>query len=375
MKKGHTILLIMNLVLISMMLFNSITHIMNEYVLVLFLSLFFIINYKYFGIEKSHKYNQKDIFFNIVIGCLSYTLITYLLGLWLGFLYNPYSFRISEIIYRTLPLILTIILSELIRYIFVKKGRNYKSILVLSVITFTLIDVTLITKLYNFSDNNAILEFILLLIAIITRNIFLTYVSHKYDYKIPIFYRLYMELPMYILPLFPKLGDYVDTLIKFLIPVVFIYIIKGTTIKEESTEIHTKKGIKVRKNLVRTLLVLIIIAFIGITCGWFKYFTLGIGSGSMTPNINKGDAVIVEKLNKNELKKLKRNDILVFTYNNKIIVHRIVDIKNGSYYTKGDYNKDVDLYPVQEKDIIGKANIKIRYIALPSVWLNEQLQK
>lgn len=76
----------------------------------------------------------------------------------------------------------------------------------------------------------------------------------------------------------------------------------------------------------------------------------------MYPNINPGDIVVVENKNKASLNK---NDIITFKANNSVITHRIVDIKDSVYITKGDNNDVVDPFNVTYEDILGKVLFKI----------------
>ena len=100
----------------------------------------------------------------------------------------------------------------------------------------------------------------------------------------------------------------------------------------------------------------------------------------MTPNVNKGDAVIVEKLDIDEIKKIKIGEILVFKKEGKIIVHRVVQknkITEDEYYfyTKGDNNNSYDGYPISIDNIIGVVKARIKFIGYPTVLLNEILER
>ena len=116
---------------------------------------------------------------------------------------------------------------------------------------------------------------------------------------------------------------------------------------------------------------------ISLTSGMFKYYALAIGSESMEPKINKGDVVVVEKLNEKEIKKLKEGEVLVYKHNDMVIVHRIVRVKeyNGAIYfnTKGDNNGEEDSWTIDEQLVIGRAIFKIPYLGVPTVWLNEKV--
>ena len=93
----------------------------------------------------------------------------------------------------------------------------------------------------------------------------------------------------------------------------------------------------------------------------------------MTPNIYKGDVVIVDQ--KTDLNRLKIGDIIAHNYDGRVIVHRLVDkerVGNEWYfYTKGDANNCKDAYIIYEDMVVGVVEYKISYLGLPTVWINE----
>ena len=97
----------------------------------------------------------------------------------------------------------------------------------------------------------------------------------------------------------------------------------------------------------------------------------------MTPTICKGDAIIVKKLDEEEIKELNVGDVLVFKNSGKTIVHRIVKVLQikGKYCfkTKGDYNVAEDANITNQDDVVGTTYLKIPWIGIPTVWLNEQV--
>ena len=108
----------------------------------------------------------------------------------------------------------------------------------------------------------------------------------------------------------------------------------------------------------------------------FKYFIAAVGSGSMEPTINTGDAILVKKLDKDEIKNLNIGDILVYKKYQKMVVHRIVTIIPDEnellFVTKGDHNNDSDNYVVSEKEVVGTTIFRIPFIGLPTIWLVNQ---
>ena len=80
----------------------------------------------------------------------------------------------------------------------------------------------------------------------------------------------------------------------------------------------------------------------------FGYTFFEIVSGSMSPTIEKGDMILV-KLDTD----YKVGDIISFKEDDSVITHRIVEIKENSYVTKGDSNNTLD-NPITKDRIIGK---------------------
>ena len=118
---------------------------------------------------------------------------------------------------------------------------------------------------------------------------------------------------------------------------------------------------------------LLVIFLVYITSGYFYYHAIVIATGSMTPNILKGDVVVIEKIpNK---KDIEVGQVIAYKHEDIIVVHRLVKtVKvNGEvfYYTKGDANNDVDKYKITEDMVIGVVNVKVPYIGYPTIWIKE----
>jgi signal peptidase len=180
-----------------------------------------------------------------------------------------------------------------------------------------------------------------------------------------------MEGYIFIVPFTPRLGPYVTAVLAILLPVICAFVLYST-IKKDKLDKPPKSR---RKNIIAAIIVFIVVIVVMSNSGFFKYQNMTIGSNSMKPYMSKGDIIILEKLKGKELKELKKDDILVFRYNTKIIAHRIYEvIDNGSeimYRTKGDANDQVDNTLIREGDVIGVLRYRIRYIGLPSIWIQE----
>lgn len=95
------------------------------------------------------------------------------------------------------------------------------------------------------------------------------------------------------------------------------------------------------------------------TPSFFGIKSYAVVSGSMKPSLKVGDIVIVKHTKKNEL---KNEDIISFRRNDLIITHRIIEIDDEGYTTKGDYNNIEDAEKVKYEDIEGKVILKIPFL-------------
>ena len=379
MKKGQVRLILISLVLIAIMAVNCFANIFNKYTFVLFLFVSFLIIRKLIGFDwKNTSYTKNDVLITVLMYSVFYSVLTYLMGLFLGFLNTGYNLTILNIIKNIVINGLIIGLVEIIRYAIIKKGYKYKSIIVLSVIVFILSDITLVIRGFDLSIGSDLLKFMLSIVfTSIAKNVFLTYLTLKVGYKSAIAYRLVMELPAYFMPFFPDLGIYIDTIFKIILPAIITIVVYFKFIRNNPDEVDSKNN-KVVKKIVMAIIIIALLVLVGLTTGIFKYHSLVIGSGSMTPNINKGDIIIVKKLNDKEKEKLAVDDVLVFKHEDITVVHRIIEIveEDGeyTYYTQGDNNPTPDDYPITTENVIGTTNMRIMYIGWPTIWLSDLLK-
>jgi signal peptidase len=97
------------------------------------------------------------------------------------------------------------------------------------------------------------------------------------------------------------------------------------------------------------------------TPAFLGYKMYVIISGSMQPELEVGDIVVVKKINPNDLKK---DDVISFRKGQTIITHRIAEVKNAEeklqFLTKGDNNNTSDKDLVSEKEVEGIVVNKIQ---------------
>lgn len=89
----------------------------------------------------------------------------------------------------------------------------------------------------------------------------------------------------------------------------------------------------------------------------FGYTYYSVATGSMKPVISPNDLIFV-KITKN----VSKGDIITFKDSGSIVTHRLIDINNNKYITKGDANNTSDT-GINKSDIIGK----VVYVITPDV--------
>ena len=96
---------------------------------------------------------------------------------------------------------------------------------------------------------------------------------------------------------------------------------------------------------------------------WGGYRSFLVQSGSMEPSIMTGDIIVIQNRIGSSINKYSINDVVTFTNSdNRIVTHRIVEIKNGDetqYLTKGDANRSEDEATIIDSQIIGKVVLVI----------------
>ena len=324
--------------------------------------------------KKINKESKDTIVFTIVFLTISITLY-YLLGL-----INSYESNYASIFYNYMKKseiiinILIVLISELIRPIVLNKIYKKEKIninIILFIIIYILIDMKISVKTQSFSS---IKQFYILLGMVIlpslSKNMLLNYLTKNKKTESSITYRLINDLYIYLLPIIPVMNMYYESIIFIVFPYLYYTVYSMFFVKHSIKESKKIKSISNRVlNLVYILIFLLITAVVS---GCFKYSMLSIGSESMKGTIDKGDAIVLHKI---DSKKLEKGQIIAFEKDGTIFVHRIVekfsDDHGTMFITKGDANRTKDMWVVYEKDIKGVYDFKIKYIGYPSVWLSE----
>ncbi len=323
---------------------------------------------------------RTNIHYYLIIGeCLLTQGILYLTGFFTSFSSNYNVFYKNYLNkYHIICVFIIVLLTELARYLSLlnlehsKKNIKYYITLFIGIINYILIDYIIMGERCNFAIKYEVVNlFLTFIIPTFLKHLLLDDISKKYGYVPNLWYRLIMDLYTYFIPIVPEVNVFIKTVILSLLPYLMYMTLENVLKRERKIARREKK--KNKKVNIISLIILTVLVYL-ISCQ-FTYSMIAIGSESMQGTINKGDAIIYKKY-KNE--KLNTGDVIVFSQNNRIIIHRIskiieMDNKKQSYITKGDANLTEDNWIVTPENIIGIAQCRIVLIAWPSVLLNEWL--
>lgn len=373
MKGSYIKILIFSIILSIILILNSfILNILgNYYYMCIFLGVLLVIFKLLFGFEKGRYRYTKDIIVNMVIILLISFIIYYIFGIFIGFYKTTNFLNFYGIRTFIVPYIIMIILREYLRVQMLNKTEKSKILTFFAILIFMLLELS--PKIYssNLSSNyNKFIFIALTILPIISNNIVCTYIAKKVGYKPNIFWLLVTGLYNVFLPIAPNDGYYIQSLIQFLFPFVIMYNVYSF-FKKRDKDVPISY-VKKRVYIEIPILAVIVFMLAYFVSGFFRYYAIAVATGSMKPNINVGDVVIVDQ--HKDYKKLKKGEIIAYKYGKVVVVHRICDIvvigDDYYFYTWGDANDSKDNYIIYPDTIIGEVKVKIPYIGLPTVWLN-----
>lgn len=347
----------------------------------IFLAILLAVNVIYtflFKIDIRTKVQSKELLLMVLISCMGYYIVQYAFGFATGFVYSTFSKSITGILYNVLTASVFIILSENLRNIVLDKAKYYKSIVFLCPIVFAMLELVTQVSLTQLVNKSTVLQIIMMVVVpTLAKHILLTFLTFHSGRFNSIVYQFFMTIPMYLLPIFPDFGDYINSILKIGFPI-------GTLLISARVLFYKREGIKDSKTYFKTTIferaftiigIILLFSIVYLISDRGTFYAMAIGSNSMQGVIDKGDVVIINKSKKN----YKEGDILAVDVDGTMIVHRVVKVTKVDggyiYQTKGDANNGEDWWTVKESMIKGKAIFAIKYIGWPTIKLSEFLQQ
>ena len=370
-KKLYVILCLISIVFFALKIItiNSFPYMVNYFDCIVFFILF-ISFYFLYGLRRSKNYLENISIRYIIILLLSYILVIYMLGFFMGFSKSVYSLNLISIVKNIWPIFFTIIFKELIRYIISFKAvKNIGPYILLTVI-YILIDLFNVYYASSFTNSYLIFNFICLnVLPTIAKEAVSSYITYNINYIPTLIYNLAFGIVPFLLPIVPNLGNYINSVLGILFPFMMFLLLRKVI------KYHDKDIVKLRPIFIKLIcfpIIIFITILIVLVSGIFSYKLIAIGSDSMNPIYYKGDAVIYKKVKPEDI---VEGDILVFNHNNEVITHRVksIIIKGNtiSFITKGDNNNTIDSKQVSEEEVLGKVKYIVKYVGYPTILLND----
>ena len=329
--------------------------------------------------EPSQKMRNKyDITQSIVIIVIIYCMIYFSLGLVFGYERSPYSHEVVAILKNLWTFISVIVFQEFTRYQLVKLSPKKIGYYALITALFIIAEIDFWNFSSNFSNNVEFFKYMSqTIVPLIVTNCLFTYLSIMSANLPATIYRCLLMLMTILLPIFPALNWLIKAMMEIVLVIIASLYVNYVDIK--SSRIMTRRQVKKESVVSYIPFVIALVVLVCFISGTFKYQPIAVLSNSMLPTFARGDAVIMKKIDKKDLKKLKKGTILYYSKEGRLIVHRIVSVKHTDdgkveATTKGDNNNANDPWVITEDDMIGTVSFMIPYIGYPSVWVNELLK-
>lgn len=322
--------------------------------------------------------NKYDITQSIVIIVIIYCMIYFSLGLVFGYERSPYSHEVVAILKNLWTFISVIVFQEFTRYQLVKLSPKRIGYYALITALFIIAEIDFWNFSSNFSNNVEFFKYMSqTIVPLIVTNCLFTYLSIMSANLPATIYRCLLMLMTILLPIFPALNWLIKAMMEIVLVIIASLYVNYVDIK--SSRIMTRRQVKKESVVSYIPFVIALVVLVCFISGTFKYQPIAVLSNSMLPTFARGDAVIMKKIDKKDLKKLKKGTILYYSKEGRLIVHRIVSVKHTDdgkveATTKGDNNNANDPWVITEDDMIGTVSFMIPYIGYPSVWVNELLK-
>ncbi len=171
-------------------------------------------------------------------------------------------------------------------------------------------------------------------------------------------------------PILPDLSWQMAAFVGTLAPVVGLLVIQSQLSEPEPRGVAAGKPAKRGHSLASW----IIIAIVAVVIIWSSFGLLGfrpvvVISGSMSPEIDVGDVVVVRKV---PVEDIQVGDVIQYKQGDTTIIHRVVEIRNQSapvFITKGDADNSPDPSPVYPSQILGKVSFTVPEVGWVSIWI------
>lgn len=330
-----------------------------------FIMVLFFLSVLLLGYKKPRQTKLKrDVTFLAILTIVAYFVIIYAIGMFKGFLNNPYSTTIYYLFYNLSPVILISIFIEMFRYLMLDINKGNKRIYNITTLLIILFEASIYITYVDLANKQDIFDKLaIILLPIIIKNMSFSYISNRTGYNVPMIYRLVTDLYIYIVPFTPDLGDFLNTTLNIILPFI-IYFLTNVYYKQDIDDVEV---IKPQMNYTIPIsLIVIIVIFMGLSVLMKKNnMEIILNNEDFGKEIHKGDLIVIRK--KYTDNALKPGRIIAYTYENNTYIDDIdiVEEEPDEYTVRNEVT-------INKKDIIGLAAYRIPYVGYPIVYISEK---
>ena len=318
-----------------------------------------------------NKKNKKEIIQFVLITVLTYSILLLISGVFLTYGKNPYSTTTKGVMLNLYSTGLVIFCMEYIRYKLINNvsKKEQKLIFILIVLTFLLNEINWVQLKNSINIYYLFKTIFSVIVPSAIKNILFTYMCIYADHIPSALYEILIYLVQWIAPILPKAPWVFTSIIDTVFPLMLLlYCRYEILLKDKRSLYKYSKPIEPRGMIPLVVGVVLVIWF---ALGIFPIKPIGIASGSMEPNYNVGDVVLVKKCNANDI---QVGDVIEYVRKDYSVIHRVKEKyqEDGEFFfiTKGDNNGEDDKDPVSETKVKGKVIARIPYLALPTIWID-----
>ena len=323
--------------------------------------------------RRSMSINKREVLLVVIVVSVIYVVLLQISGVFFGFYKNPYFVNTDLMIKFLLPCVVIIVGTEIIRYVLLSQQNKFVDVLVF--LSCIIAEVLMVSNLVGISSVNKFMDVVgMTLFPAISANVYYHHMSKNYGALPNIIFRIIVTQYIYFIPTVSAISDALSALVKIIFPLIMLAFISALFAKK-------KKNVRRGGEKLSMAAMLVSIAFIAsvamlVSCQ-FRFGALVIATDSMTGEINKGDMIIYEQYDDQNI---NVGQVVVFMSDNQNrIVHRVIRIEiidgETRYYTKGDFNEEEDYGYRTDADIVGLTDIKVAYVGYPTLWLREIISK
>ena len=333
-----------------------------------------------FPLRKKHyrERHRRDIIFWVSIAAVLYLILRLFSGIFEGFGYSAYDHSLFGIARNIFAYIVPYICREIVRAALLSKCRPGKTrtkvMCVLVCIILALSEVNVHRMLREMSTPFGIFEHLggYLMPALVV-SAMLT-LSALYAGCVPgIIYQAATQILFLILPILPDNTWLTTALIGCIVPFIITIAINYSIGLINHTV--TRRDISKEKPGEWIAVFAVLMVFVLFITGIFPYYPVAVATGSMEPTIMTGDMVVINKTD-SAAEDLEVGDVIQYKRGTYTVIHRIIAIReeNGQkfYTTMGDNNNAPDSGEVEQSQIIGKVEFRVRYLGWLTLWMHSQ---